>query len=467
MGKKQYNQALLSGVGRTIATRFIHSVLADRASSQVGELGYCYPSYDWIAARIHCSLKTVERAIKDLQRCGHLIARSRWKNGNLTYDYLVVTGLSDDEIKVTLLERFRQSDDDADLIIKKVRARQTGKRLSSDKKLSFFCLKKTECPKSPDILSKSMDKMSSQTDNLSEQMDRMSGYPREDSGVDSLVDPKAEREDTPPLPPTEKKVNLNLQSDTQQQSTFKASKKTHMKKHTTEHAGVPQQDPTPPIAPPPPSPNRGDDIFMEIVKAICQKETLTRRERGVVRQMWSEGRTVDDMAAFGQWWARTGRGTPSPHQIKSWLQNQSEGRAAPDLDETELSEREAFQSQVMLICEKKRLSRRDRKTIKAMWDAGWRLQGILAFGAWWAVEYAWASKPPHVSQIYQHIADAVEWQQTGGRLIQGPANEYEYASASTPQVASAPQVASPTAAKPKTFRSRSFGCSEVTDSVDK
>lgn len=451
MAKKQYNQALLSGVGRTIATRFIHSVLADRASSQVGELGYCYPSYSWIAARIHCCEKTVERAIKNLQRCGHLIARSKWKNGNLTYDYLVVTGLSDDEVRVTLVTKFGQSADDADLIIKKVRARQAGKRLSSDKKLSFFCLKKTNCPKSPDILSSQTDILSSQTDNLSLHVDKMSGYPRDDSGVDSLVDPKAEREEAPPLPPTEKKVNRGLQNDTQKQSTFTANKKKHMKKNTTEHTQTPQQDPTPPIAPRPPSPNGCDQLLMEVVKGICQKERLTRRERGVVRQMWSEGRTVDDLAAFGQWWAKTKKGKPSPHQIKSWLQNQSLSGTNPDNGVTnpESSEKEAFQDQVMLICEKKRLSRRDRKTIKAMWEAGWRRKDLEAFKGWWSVEYSWASKPPHVSQIDHHIADAVEWEQAGGQSAKGPANEYEYASAAATTVSKKQEDDKP-------IRSRSF-----------
>ena len=86
-----------------------------------------------------------------------------------------------------------------------------------------------------------------------------------------------------------------------------------------------------------------------------------------------------------------------------------------------------------------------------MWDDGWTRKDLEAFKGWWSVEYAWASKPPHVSQIDQNIADAVEWQQAGGQSASGPANEYEYASA-----AAATEPEKPENDRPKVFRSRKW-----------
>lgn len=389
MGKKQFNAALLSGIGDGCCTRHIHSILADRAD--VGEeLGYCYPGYDWILARTHCSKRTIGRAIEELRERGHLIVQPRWFSGKLTNHYLVTTGLNDMEIKTTLVTVFGLSAEEAEEVVKKVRARQAGKRLDTDKKLellekqtgkmskrnakrgSFFGSKKTKCPTAPDILSDQIDNLSKPTDILSDQIDKMSGYPREDPREDPKEDPKTEREERPPsLSIFEKSENSHKEDQGQKSSNVSAKKETSANSKKRRKSAR-DANPTPPVPPPPPAPAGELDGFQQAVQAVCKKE---------------------------------------------------------------------------------RVSRKDRKRIKDMWDTGASLEDLIAFQAWWAVEYAWASSPPHVSQIQQHMDQARAWfKQEGEQVaVNAPKNEYEYAA----QAAVAPI---PTAEKkrPKVFRSRSF-----------
>ena len=142
MGNRQVNAVLKSSAGVTMGARFTLVVLADRASQEIPTIGYCYPSYNWIAERVRCSKKTIERAIKLLQKEGHLIVRTKHEGGTLSHHYLITTGLSDEEIESTLVSQFEQTEEEAQAIVKEVRKRQArkirlGYKDSSDP--SFFC----------------------------------------------------------------------------------------------------------------------------------------------------------------------------------------------------------------------------------------------------------------------------------------------------------------------------------------
>jgi DNA-binding transcriptional regulator YhcF (GntR family) len=91
--------------------------LAEHASTD----GYCWPGRERLAQQARCSVRTVDRIIQRCEGLGELYVE-RGGGQRITNKYLVLVGLSEDEIAKALKSRFRKAPAQIEAILKAVRA---------------------------------------------------------------------------------------------------------------------------------------------------------------------------------------------------------------------------------------------------------------------------------------------------------------------------------------------------------